>query len=89
LKTVLPRIVKGRDDHIFWGSAVFRLPVEEYIRRVRATEPEQEKEDKLRHVYVLANICRGKFAHFRTSLRLAQVSFFVVVAAEVCRVLLP
>jgi len=32
LMTVVPRIHRGRPDHIFWEAPVFRLPEDQYVR---------------------------------------------------------
>src|SRR5215469_3551656 len=31
LTTVIPRLRRGREDHIFWEAPVFSLPVERYV----------------------------------------------------------
>ena len=86
LTTVLPRIVRGGDDHVFWESPVFRLPVERYLAAMRSLDPVVEHTDKLRHLHLLAGICRRKFGHFQTAIRLAQVAFVALVVGELLRV---
>jgi hypothetical protein len=43
-------------------------------------------DDKLRHLHMLAGICKKKFHHFQVAIRLAQVGFVLLVAAEFGRV---
>jgi hypothetical protein len=38
--------------------------------------------DKLRHLHMLAGICKNKFSHFLVAIRLGQVGFVLLVAAE-------
>ncbi|HZC17640.1 MAG TPA: Pycsar system effector family protein [Caulobacteraceae bacterium] len=85
LTTVLPRIVRGREDHIFWESPVFRLPVEDYVAALNALDPAIERAEQLRHLHLLAGICRSKFQHFRAALRLGQIAFLALVAGELLR----
>jgi hypothetical protein len=86
LSTVRPRLVSGGEDHVFWDSAIFRLPVAEYLTAMKALDPAVARDDKLRHLHLLAGICRNKIRHFRTSLYVAEGAFLALVAAELARV---
>jgi Family of unknown function (DUF5706) len=85
LTTVVPRLVRGRDDHIFWESSVFKLPVETYVAKMEALDPEVERRDMLRHLHMLSGICRSKFWHFGWAIRIAQLGFVLLVIAELTR----
>jgi hypothetical protein len=87
LTTVMPRLVRGADDHIFWESPAFRLPVEAYVKHMEALDAETERRDKLRHLHLLAGICRRKFSHFLRAIRIAQIGFGLLVIAELSRIL--
>ena len=86
LTTVLPRIHRGADDHIFWEAPVFQLPVEAYVDRMAALDLAVERRDKLGHLHMLAGICRKKFAHFQLAIRFGQAAFVVLVLAELARI---
>jgi hypothetical protein len=86
LTTVLPRMVRGSADHVFWESPVFKLPVERYVAEMASLDPAVERDDKLRHLHLQAGICRRKFGHFSTAMRLAQLAFVALVIGEVLRV---
>jgi hypothetical protein len=86
LTTVLPRMVRGAGDHVFWESPVFKLPVERYVAEMEILDPAVERHDKLRHLHLQAGICRRKFGHFATAMRLAQLAFVALVIGEVLRV---
>ena len=85
LSTVIPRLIRGRDDHIFWESSVFKLPVDQYIAAMEAVDTDTERRDKLHHVHMLASICRMKFRHFFLAIRAGQVGFLLLVATELAR----
>ena len=85
LATVFPRIRRGADDHIFWESEVFKLPVDRYVARFRDMDIEVESENRLRYLHTLASICRAKFRHFRRGIRLAQVGFIILILAYIGR----
>ncbi len=85
LTTVVPRLVRGRDDHIFWESSVFKLAPEAYVAAMEALDPEAERRDMLRHLHMLAGICRSKFWHFGRAIRIAQLGFVLLVIAELGR----
>jgi hypothetical protein len=88
LTTVLPRIIRGSDDHIFWESAVFKGPVEAFVDALNNLDPAVERAEQLRHLHLLGGICRSKYAHFRTALRLGQIAFLALVAGELMRMFL-
>ena len=87
LSTVKPRVVRGGEDHVFWESPVFKLPVKDYLKAMKSLDPDAARDDKLRHLHLLAGICRDKIRHFRTSLFVAQGAFLALVAAELARVI--
>ena len=82
LSTVIPRIRKAADDHIFWESSVFHLPVEEYVQRFRNMDVVLERDNRLRYLHTMAGICRTKFRHFALALRFGQLGFVALVLAE-------
>jgi hypothetical protein len=87
LTTVMPRIRRGAgNDHIFWESPVFQQPVDDYVATMTSLDPDIERTDKLRHLHLLAAICRRKFAHFRSAMHLAQAAFLALAAGELLRV---
>jgi hypothetical protein len=86
LTTVLPRLRRGREDHIFWEAPAFRMPVERYVDQMEALDNETERRDKLRHLHMLAGICKTKFNHFELAIRLGQAAFIVLVLAELARI---
>lgn len=87
LATVLPRLRRGRPDHIFWEAPFFRLPVDSYVEQMLALDLAVQHEDRLRHLHTLAGICRSKFRHFQLSMRFGQASFVVLVLAELARII--
>jgi len=86
LTTVLPRMIRGGSDHIFWESPVFKLPLERYLAEMEGVSPAIERRDMLRHLHLQAQICRSKFRHFLIAMRLAQIAFAALVLGEVLRV---
>ncbi len=87
LTTVLPRLRRGRDDHIFWEAPIFDLPVERYVEQMERLDVVMERRDKLCHLHMLAGICRTKFAHFQRAIRFGQTGFLVLVLAELARII--
>jgi len=87
LTTVLPRLRRGREDHIFWEAPVFDLPVERYVETMEKLDVEMERRDKLSHLHMLAGICRTKFGHFQISIRSAQAAFLLLILAELARLI--
>jgi hypothetical protein len=84
--TVVPRLRRGKPDHIFWEAPVFALSEEDYIEEMRRLDVAAGWSDKLSHLHMLASICKAKFRHFLTAIRLAQLGFLVLVLAELARV---
>lgn len=89
LTTVAPRLRRAhvKSDHIFWEAPVFRLSEQAYIAEMEKLDVESEWYDKLRHLHMLAGICRTKFGHFRIAVRCGQIGFVTLVLAEFGRVL--
>ncbi len=85
LSTVRPRVAKGAEGHVFWDAAVYRLPIAGYLKAMKGLDPAQAREEKLRHLHLLAGICRNKVRDFRTSLYVAEGAFMALVAAELAR----
>ena len=85
LSTVRPRVARGDEGHVFWDSAVYKLPVADYLKAMKGLDPAQAREEKLRHLHLLAGICRNKIRDFRTSLFVAEGAFMALVAAELAR----
>jgi Family of unknown function (DUF5706) len=85
LSTVRPRVARGAEGHVFWDSAVYRLPIADYLKAMKGLDPSQAREEKLRHLHLLAGICRNKIRDFRTSLFVAEGAFIALVAAELAR----
>jgi hypothetical protein len=86
LSTVVPRLRRGKVDHIFWEAPVFSLSEDRYVEEMRKLDVSTGWSDKLRHLHMLAGICKKKFSHFLVAIRLAQVGFLLLVAAELGRV---
>ena len=87
LTTVIPRLRRGREDHIFWESPIFHLPLKEYVEVMEKLDLEVERRDKLSHLHMLAGICRTKFGHFQIAVRAGQAAFLMLVAAELARLI--
>jgi hypothetical protein len=86
LTTVRPRIVRSREDHIFWEAPVFHLPVTDFVAALNALPPAAERVEQLHHLHVLAGICRSKYRNFGIALRLGQIAFIALVAGELLRI---
>jgi hypothetical protein len=65
---------------------VFSLSEDQYVDEMRRLDVVTEWNDKLRHLHMLAAICKEKFRHFLIAIRLAQVGFGALVLAELSRV---
>lgn len=87
LTTVAPRLVRGRDDRIFWESSVFKLSPEGYVAAMEALDPQAHQRDMLHHLHTLAGICRSKFRHFTWAIRISQIGFVLLVIGELARLL--
>jgi hypothetical protein len=86
LATVIPRMRRDvGEDHIFWESAPFRRPVEEYVASMRELDIHVERDEKLRHLHTLAAVCRAKFANLRHAMNFAIVGFVILLVAELAK----
>jgi hypothetical protein len=86
LATVIPRMRRDvGEDHIFWESAPFRRPVEEYVAVMRELDVHVERDEKLRHLHTLAAVCRAKFANLRHAMNFAIVGFVILLVAELTK----
>jgi hypothetical protein len=86
LTTVVPRLRRGKIDHIFWEAPVFNLSEDRYVEEMRRLDVSTGWNDKLRHLHLLAGICKKKFSHFLAAIRLAQIGFVLLVAADLGRI---
>lgn len=87
-RVIKPRFVTSNDDdHIFWASRTFDISEAAFTDRIQSAKPEVLAADMIRHLYILAGVCRRKFAYFRSATMAAQVAFVFVVLA-VCAPLL-
>jgi hypothetical protein len=82
LTTVAPRLRRGKVDHIFWEAPVFSLSEDRYVETMRQLDASTGWSDKLRHLHMLAGICKKKFSHFQVAIRMGQIGFVLLVAAE-------
>jgi Family of unknown function (DUF5706) len=87
LAAITPRIRphQAADDYIFWGAKVFRQPLPAFLDEMHGLSVELEHDNKLRHLHVLAGVCRDKFAHLRQAMNAAAAAFAVLVLAELAR----
>jgi hypothetical protein len=79
-----PRLVKT-NDYVYWGSDAFLRGEKHYIDLVDAATPEEVRHHFLQHIYVLARICRRKFAFFVSAMRTAKISLLTTLGAEITR----
>jgi len=86
LTTVIPRLRRGKADHIFWEAPIFSLSEDSYVDTMRRLDASTGWSDKLRHLHMLAGICKKKFSHFQIAIRLGQIGFVLLVAAEFGRI---
>lgn len=91
LAAIAPRIrpLQADDDYIFWGARVFRRPLPAFLEEMHGLDVELEHDNKLRHIHVLAGVCRDKFAHLRQAMNAAAAAFVVLVLTELARALFP
>ena len=85
LSTVRPRVARGSEGHVFWDAAVYKLPITDYLKAMKGFGPAQARDEKLRHLHLLAGICRNKTRDFSASLYVAEGAFMLLVAAELAR----
>jgi hypothetical protein len=87
LATVVPRLRRGKADHVFWEAPVFRLSEDAYVAEMEKLDTKIERNDMLRHLYLLAGVCRTKFNHFQVAIRFGQIGFLTLVLAEFGRII--
>jgi hypothetical protein len=89
LAAIAPRIRphQAGDDYIFWGARVFRQPLAPFLEEMHGLDVELEHDNKLRHLHVLAGVCRDKFAHLRQAMNAAAAAFVILVLSELARAL--
>jgi hypothetical protein len=81
---VKPRVVKT-NDLVYWGSDVFTRGERHFVDTVESTKPHEFRIHFVRHLYVLAGICRRKFLFFGRAMRSAELSLLTALAAELAR----
>jgi hypothetical protein len=90
LAAIAPRVRphQANDDYVFWGSRVFRQPLGAFLEEMHVLDVQREHENKLRHLHILASVCRDKFAHLRLAMHAAAAAFILLVLVELARALL-
>jgi hypothetical protein len=79
-----PRLVKT-NDFVYWGSDVYLQGEKHYLQTIEAATPLDFRDHFLRHLHVLARICRQKFNFFVRAMRTAEVSLLATFSAELTR----
>jgi hypothetical protein len=79
-----PRLVKT-NDFVYWGSDVYLKGEQHYLDAIGAATAEDFRHHFLRHLHVLARICRRKFTFFVLAMRTAEISLLTTLTAEVTR----
>jgi len=85
LQTLRPKSKTKWNDQIYWGAEIFGRSLDEFLTRATAVPSHDAAEARLRHVYVLAQICRTKSARLRWAMWLTVTSFFLVVGTKILR----
>jgi Family of unknown function (DUF5706) len=81
-RVIRPRL-RTTDDHIFWGAKFFNQSEEAFMQTIQNVKGEVLGKDMLRHLHVLAGICRDKFQNFRCAAIAAEFSTgFVLLAVS-------
>ncbi len=76
---VVPRIISGTPtSDTYWGSTIFRGPVEAYVRRVGEITSAELSSAMLRHLHVLGRICRKKYVRLRLAFYTAPVGVLLL-----------
>jgi hypothetical protein len=79
LQTISPRLASPRDDpnhqRLYWCYDVLRLPVSEYLSRIRALNDEAVLQEMVHELYAVLAIERSKFDRINHCLRWAVASF--------------
>lgn len=90
LAAIAPRVrpYLANDDFVFWGARVYRQPLAPFIKEMQDLDVHVEHENKLRHLHILASVCRDKFAHLRLAMHAAAAAFILLVLVELARALL-
>jgi hypothetical protein len=90
LVAIAPRVRphQADDDYVFWSARVYRQPLPAFLDEMRDLDVHVEHENKLRHLHVLAGVCRDKFAHLRLAMSAAAAAFVLLVLVELARALL-
>lgn len=79
-----PRVTKT-NDLVYWGSEAFRENQAQFVERIEATDPSEFRLHFLRHLHILARICRQKYRFFGHAVFFAQISLLTTLGAEICR----
>lgn len=87
LAAITPRVRphQANDDYIFWGARAYRQPLAAFLDEMHGLDVELEHDNKLRHLHVLASVCRDKFIHLRQAMNAAAAAFAILVLAELAR----
>lgn len=90
LAAIAPRVRphQANDDYVFWAARVFRQPLAPFLEEMKGLDVHVEHENKLRHLHILASVCRDKFAHLRLAMHAAAAAFMLLVLVELARALL-
>ena len=90
LAAITPRVrpLQSEDDYIFWGARVYRQPLGPFLDEMHGLDVAVEHDNKLRHLHVLAGVCRDKFIHLRQAMNAAAAAFAILVLAELARAVL-
>jgi hypothetical protein len=79
-KVIRPRI-RQSDDYIYWGSKVFERSEADFSIGIQEADQEVLASDMIRHLHILARVCRDKFANFRRAVIAAELSAVFVLLA--------
>jgi len=84
LQTISPRLTSSGSDpdhqRLYWCHDVLRLPVSEYLIRLRALSDEAVLQEMVHELYAAMAIERSKFDRINRCLRWAVASFVAWVA---------
>jgi hypothetical protein len=86
LVAVFPRMSGSRQDYLFWGSRMMKMPLTQYIAHVRAQSATAAAEAKWCHVHILARICRAKGRWLRGGLLTGAFAFFLLICMEATKI---
>jgi hypothetical protein len=90
LAAIAPRVRPHQvnADYVFWGARAYRQPLPAFLEEMHGLDVEVEHENKLRHLYILAGVCRDKFAHLRLAMGAAAAAFVLLVLVELAHAVL-